>query len=162
MPIVVDRAWRVKASEQIELPMRASRAWGQMRDMREFLTIDPLHAKVRFDPPEAHVPRVGTPIVIEHRFLGLGPDRIGRVLRWREGSGFVVSDLSRRGMKVGFPHICAYAVEPISDHRCRLTMTARGRWTATFLPRWVVRLWMWWVMSSTRQRITMHFMAMRQ
>jgi hypothetical protein len=157
MPIVIDRNWRVDATEPVEVPLRAEAVWGQMRNLREFLTIDPLHARVHFEPPDRFVPQVGTTIRIEHRFLGFGPDRVGRVLRWREGRGFAVSDLSRRGRHVGFPHVCEYSLEAIDDHRCRIVVSARGVWTARFLPRWLARLWLWWVISATRAHLAAHF-----
>ena len=85
--------------------------------------------------------------------FGLGPDRIGRVLKWQEGRGYVVSDLSSRGMRVGFPHVCSIDVAPLGEHTSRLTIGARGRWTATWWPRPLVRLWLWWVLRSTEGRV---------
>ena len=42
--------------------------------------------------------------------------RRGRVCWWREGVGFAVSDLSMRGGRVGFPHVCGYRVRPMISH----------------------------------------------
>ncbi len=121
-----------------------------MSDVRRFLTIDPLHAEALFpDLPEGTAPRPRDRLILRHRFLGFGPDRVGRLLAWREGQSFAVSDLSRRGVRVGFPHICAYAVAPLSQRSSRLTVVARGRWTATWVPRWLARLWLSWVMYET-------------
>lgn len=118
-------------------------------------------------PPRARaalqaVPRAGhhgvwTPkgfgLGLKHRFLGLGVDRVGRVLKWDEGRGFAVSDLSRRGVRRRFPHVCAFRLEPLDGGRSRLHVSAIGRWTATWMPRWLVRGWMWWVLAGTRGRI---------
>jgi hypothetical protein len=159
MRIDVDDKWRVNASCDVHLPISASKLWGQMRDWTRFACIDPLHAHMRViaRPPRTNqeiptTPR-GTSIVIAHRFLGIGPDRIGRVLCWREGSGFVFSDLSKRGVKVGFPHVCSYEVHPLTGETCRLRVGARGLWTARWLPRWLVRLWLRWVLAETRSHI---------
>ena len=148
----IDRNWRVRARGVIDVPLPASAVWGQMRDVQRFLTLDPLH--VRVTPAGERRPgRAGQELVISHRLLGIGPDRRGRVLRWREGRGYAVSDLSRRGNRRGFPHICAYEVEPAGPGRCRLTIAARGVWTARWLPRWAGRLWIWWVLVATDARV---------
>ena len=184
MTIVVDDRWRVDATACLDVPLRASAVWGQMRDLRHFLTIDPLHRRVRIAgaaPPTrrgagvaedpgapgatgatgAPIP-VGTALVIEHRLFGIGVNRRSRLLRWREGSGFAVSDLSSRGDHAGFPHVCIYEVVPLGDRSARLTIAARGRWTATWMPRWLVRLWLAWVMASTLRNIRVELWRFRR
>ena len=47
MSIVVNARWRVDATAWLDVPLRASAVWGQMRDIQRFLTIDPLHRRVR-------------------------------------------------------------------------------------------------------------------
>jgi hypothetical protein len=154
MRIEIDNRWRVTAADSLEIPLSAPTLWGQMRDIRRFLAMDPLHAKVRFvDAPHGRLPRTGDQLVLEHRLLGVGVDRIGRLLKWREGRGYAISDLSRRGMRVGFPHVCMYEVHSIADDCSRLTIAVRGRWTARRLPRWLVRLWIAWVLAATRARL---------
>lgn len=153
MHIEVDHRWRVKASCDLILPMRATAAWGQLRDWMRFACVDPLHARIRIlSPPRPGGGRTpqGTAIAIEHRLFGIGPDRIGRMLLWCEGQGFAFSDLSKRGVDVGFPHICTYALQPINESTCRLIIGARGRWTAPWWPRWLVRIWLGWVLRETR------------
>lgn len=157
MSVRIGRDWHVHAEEVIEVPLSAGAVWGQMRDVCRFLSLDPLHAEVLLSVPRAGHHGVRTPkgfgLVLKHRFLGLGVDRVGRVLKWDEGRGFAVSDLSRRGVRRGFPHVCAYRVEPLDGGRSRLHVSAIGRWTATWMPRWLVRGWMLWVVAGTRGRI---------
>jgi hypothetical protein len=155
----VDRRWRVQARAAVELPLPAPVVWGQMRDLARFLTVDPLHARVLV-APSADPGRGwrGIPLVIEHRLAGFGPDRVGRVLTWHEGIGYSISDLSRRGPRCGFPHVCTYHLQP-SAAGCTLTVSARGLWTARFLPRWAVRLWLWWVLGSTTGHIRREMLA---
>ena len=161
---------RVDASASIDLHLSASVVWGQMRDIAHFLTIDPLHFRVRGDRKKnqgdkesandrQHITSnpVGTGLVIEHRFLGIGPDRRSRILRWKEGEGYAVSDLSRLGNQCGFPHVCVYEINTNSVTTSRLLVSVRGKWTATWMPRWATRLWLWWVLKSTATHITRHF-----
>lgn len=147
----VSEDWRVHAEDVIELALPARTVWGQMRDLRRFLTLDPLHAEVVVEGGAAV--GAGAGLTIRHRFLGLGVDRVGRVLRWNDGRGYSVSDLSRRGVGVGFPHVCSYDLEEVGAERCVLRVSATGRWTARWMPVWMVRLWMWWVLVQTRARI---------
>lgn len=155
MQLIVDHRWRVNASHSFELPLPATTVWGQMRDIRRFITLDPLHKHAHFGDrsTKSAMPRQGDALVLEHRLLGIGPDRVGRLLRWSEGSGYAISDLSRRGPRVGFPHVCMYEVQPLDEHKSQLTVAARGRWTATWLPRWMIRCWLWWILRSTALRI---------
>ena len=153
MRIEIDHQWRVRAACDLDVPMSATAVWGQMRDWRRFITIDPLHVRVRVLPHQSRSrrpPPHGIPMMIEHRLLGFGPDRVGRIVRWDEGQGFAFSDLSKRGMRIGFPHICEYDLQVVSDESCRLTIGARGRWTARWWPRWMIRLWLAWVLAETR------------
>jgi hypothetical protein len=158
MSVQIRSGGRVHAEEVIDLPMPASAVWGQMRDLKRFLTLDPLHIDVR--RTDADAPSDCEPtsmrrcsLTIRHRLLGVGVDRRSRVLWWREGRGYAVSDLSTRGVRVGFPHVCKYEVERITPDRSRLRVSATGKWTAVWMPTWMIRAWMWWVMRATRSRI---------
>lgn len=154
MRLTIDERWRVHASSDIDLPLPVSVVWGQMRDLPRFLSLDPLHARVRI--AGARVPGqgwVGVPLVIEHRLFGIGPDRRGRVLSWREGVGYAVSDLSKRGNRVGFPHVCVYELFERGRGTCLLRVSARGVWTARWTPRVLVKLWLWWVLFATEARV---------
>jgi hypothetical protein len=152
--IRISRDWRVHAECVTDLNVPALRMWARMRDVQRFLADDPLHAEVVFDAlPNPHHSFVGAKLTIRHRLLGIGPDRIGRILTWREGRGYAVSDLSRRGVDRAFPHICAFDLAPRTDTACTLTVSARGKWTATWVPRPLVRLWLWWVLAATDARL---------
>lgn len=165
MRLIVDRLYRVDASCSLEVELPASAVWGQIRDVARFLSIDPLHARVR-PARRDEVPRRGAgrehrqDLIIEHRLLGVGPDRVGRVLAWREGVGYAVSDLSRRGFDRGFPHVCTYRIDAVSPRRSRLTIGARGRWTATWLPRWMVKAWLAWVLGATARHVSVELAAL--
>lgn len=149
MRIEINQAGRVRATCDVALPLSAAAVWGQMRDFPRFCKMDPLHRRVVMSDRDAEYPPRGAHLVIGHRFLGIGPDRVGRVLTWREGIGFAFSDLSRRGPHVGFPHICSYEVRPHNAQRCILTIGARGRWTSPWVPRWCARWWIAWVLRET-------------
>jgi len=159
MRITIDRARRVRATSSIELPLPASAVWGQMRDARRFLTLDPLHRRVITPYSCEPLLRQGDHLRIPHRLAGVGPDRVGRVLRWVEGRGYVISDLSQRGPRRGFPHVCAYWLDSVSPTRSRLRIDIHGRWTARWTTRALARAWLWWVMRATEQRIAAEFRA---
>ncbi len=158
MRIVIDRAWRVHAESTMELACSSKTAWGQMRDWRRFLTLDPLHKRLHVEggPNDPARPK-GQSITISHRLLGMGPDRVGRVLTWREERGYAISDLSRRGPRAGFPHICTYEVVPVLPTTCKLRVGVRGVWTARYIPRFMARAWIAWVLHMTEQRIRLEF-----
>jgi len=147
---------RVDAVLEFEYPLNATAVWGQMRHMAEFATHDPFHASVAIAGGR---PVAGAEIRIVH---GLGPfcfARVGRILRWREGVGYAFSDLSRRGTKVGFPHVYSYEVKQFAPGACRFRLAVRGRWTASWLPRIVVRAWLAWVLS--RASVLLQFALLR-
>ncbi len=159
MRIHIDKMWRVNAWSEVILPVSARQAWGQMRDLPGFVSVDPLHTRVRFTDAGRGSDPMGRSVLIPHRLFGVGPDRVGRVLRWREGSGYDFSDLSRRGVRNGFPHVCSYYVRQRSEHSCALRISARGRWTATWMPRPLAVGWLWWVLRSTENCLESHFAA---
>lgn len=159
MPILLDEHWGVDASGSVQVALPASTVWGQMRDLRRFVTRDPLHVRVdllstRLEP--------GAEMVILHRLLGIGVTRRSRLLRWEEGRGYAFSDLSLRGKTVGFPHVCSYDLREIDAEHAEVTFAARGRWTATWMPRWLVRLWLHWVIRDTTARIGHELHAYRK
>ncbi len=133
--------------------------WGQVRDWRRFLLLDPLHQTLDDVKParDSRTP-AGTTFLIRHRFCGIGPTRSGRILRWREGSEIAISDLSRRGPALGFPHICTYQVRP-EGNRARLILGVRGLWTARWVPRPLINLWLRWVLLATEAHIRHEILA---
>lgn len=157
MKIEVDRRGILRAEHRLEIPLPAGAVWWQMRNWRRFLTLDPLHREI--------VPlgeqRGCAEFRIPHRLLGLGPDRVGRMLCWEEGHGYAISDLSARGVGVGFPHICTYRVDPKGPRASVVLLGVKGKWTARFVPRWVVRLWVGWVLLATGARVMEEMTAHR-
>jgi hypothetical protein len=151
---------RIHAEQSFEVPLSATAVWGQMRDYRRFLSLDPLHVRVEV-AGQGRTPPKGDRLIIAHRLFGIGPDRVGRVLRWNEGHGYAISDLSTGGPRTGFPHVCSYSVAPVAAERSRITLGARGRWTARWVPGWAVRMWLWWVLSETEAHIRAELARLR-
>lgn len=161
MRISVDDRWRVTARMRVECDVPLETAQRLLRDFRTFLTTDPLHQRITFDHGEPDDPETirGEAITIRHAMRGVHIDRAGRILRWRPGFELVVSDLSRRGRSVGFPHMCRYVLSERRPRGHSLLYEVRGVWTARWVPRWIVRLWLAWVMAATRGRLLAHLAA---
>ena len=130
--------------------MSAARTWGQLRDFRKYACKDPFHADLRID---RGVPRAGAAITLYHRYIGIRIRRVGRILIWREGSQFAFSDLSLRGPRCGFPHVMSCRIDPVDEQRCTITIRVRGLWTSRRLPRFIVRVWLWWVFNHFQHGI---------
>lgn len=86
--------------------------WQQIRDLPRFLTIDPFHDEVTLMRDEA---AKGVDLVLSHNAFGRRFLRFGRIVAWKEGVGYTFSDLSRRGPRVGFPHVFIVAIEPLAN-----------------------------------------------
>ena len=139
---------RVHLIGSMLLPMSINVVWGQMRSFTYFVGLDPFHGPIR--AANAALPvKEGSQLILGHRFGPLRLDRVGRILRWRDGVGYSFSDLSRNGNHAGFPHVFTYAIYPRGDKGCRLTITVRGHWTAAWLPRCIIRRWLLWVLGHT-------------
>ena len=145
--ITVDKRGRVDLRAESELPMSAENAWRWLRDFRRFACQDLFHRAVELDREE---PQTGAAFRLKHQFAGIRIWRVGRILFWNEGRSYGFSDLSQRGPRVGFPHVYTHELLPIGDDRCCLRLSVRGLWTATFIPRPLVRLWLAAVMLKTR------------
>ena len=143
---------RVHLAGTFLIPLPASAVWGQMRCFTHFVGLDPFHAQIR-SADGLSTSRAGVPIILGHKFGPLRLDRIGRILRWREGRGYSFSDLSRAGNHSGFPHIFTYDLSPRGQDCSRLIVTVRGHWTAMRLPPWIIRLWLRWVLGHTLHTI---------
>jgi hypothetical protein len=129
----------------IVLTVKRSREslWQQIRDLPQFLTIDPFHDKVILMRDS---PAVGVDLTLSHNAFGCRFLRFGRILAWRENSGYAFSDLSARGPRTGFPHVFDVQIEPLHEPQhsppmSRLTIRVRGRWTSRLVPVWLGRLW---------------------
>jgi hypothetical protein len=121
----------------------AERLWQQVRDLPRFLTIDPFHDEVILMRDE---PAVGVDLTLSHNALGWRFLRFGRILSWRENSGYTFSDLAARGPRTGFPHVFQVQIEPLPSPEelppmSRLTIRVRGQWTSRLVPVWIGRLW---------------------
>ncbi len=149
MMIRAHRDGRVDCRAAVPLSVPARGAWGQLRDFRRYASHDYFHADVRV---AGGVPRAGAALGLSHRFGFVRVERTGRILRWREGCGWAFSDLSRRGPRVGFPHVFTAHVESAGPARSVLHLTVRGRWTAAWVPLWARRLWLAWVFAYAVSR----------
>jgi hypothetical protein len=129
----------------IELTLKRSTAclWQEIRDLPRFLTIDPFHDEVILMRDQ---PAVGVDLKLSHNAFGRRFLRFGRILAWRENSGYTFSDLSPRGPRTGFPHVFQVQIEPLyvppdGPPMSRLMIRVRGRWTSRLIPVWIGRLW---------------------
>jgi hypothetical protein len=155
------RAGRVDCRATLEVPLAASKVWGQLRDFRRFARQDFFHAEIEIDGRPDGVPRAGSTLHLTHRFFLFRVRRVGRICRWAEGSGFAFSDLSPRGPRRGFPHTFSYRLEPLTDDACRLHVRVSGLWTARWLPRPLAWLWLRWVMQFILQRVEAELLTYR-
>jgi len=91
-------------------------------------------------------------------FLGVQFDRAGQILQWVEGQGYSFSDLSTRSIQQGFPRVYRYHVRTLDNDSCCIQVCVRGRWTAGWMPRWMVQGWLRLVMMqiASRIRLAMH------
>lgn len=92
-------------------------------------------------------PATGMHLVLDHNVCGVRLRRIGKILSWREGQGLAISDLSRRGKRVGFPHRFEFRIQPVAGGAggCAsvLHVDVRGKkWTSPVIPLWLGRLWL--------------------
>jgi len=121
----------------------AESLWQQIRDLPRFLTIDPFHEEIILMRDS---PAVGVDLTLSHNAFGWRFLRFGRILAWRENSGYTFSDLSPRGPRTGFPHVFKVQIEPLpmpldGPPMSRLTIRVRGQWTSRLVPVWLGRLW---------------------
>ena len=138
----VFEGYRVHLRAELDLPLPHATAWRVAADLQRFLTIDPFHERV--EPKDPALGLEGG-FVLVHRVLGVRFRRRGRLLRFEEGRGFAFSDLSARGPDRGFPHVFVFTVEPLVGElwpRTRLGIEVKGKWTARWIPRRVVRQWL--------------------
>ncbi len=156
--VSVDRNWSVKCAAEIDLPLSSRAAWGQMRDFCRFVTIDPFHARVEWKAKAAAPPV----FLLWHGWRRLSFARQGRLLKWNEGQGYAFSDLSRRNVHAGFPHIYEYRLTPTTAETSTLRVNVRGRWSARWIPRPLVRFWLLWVMTLIRGHVALFFVRYRK
>jgi hypothetical protein len=145
------RGRSVRLSIQVKTMHSPAELWRVISDLPSFLTIDPFHERVTLMRAQ---PAAGVHLVLDHCALGARLRRVGRILAWREGKSFTISDLSLHGNQVGFPHVFTYRVEPCAiqittfgDQRndvegSTLHIEVRGKWTSPVIPAWLGRLWL--------------------
>jgi len=131
----------VRLAIELAIPKPVSAVWAVVADLPRFLCIDPFHSRVVL---LGTARRPGVELALEHRAFGVTLWRFGRLLNWRDGAGYAFSDLSARGPRRGFPHVFFVSVEQ-TEAGTRLLIRVRGKWTARWLPRPLVRLWLWYV-----------------
>jgi hypothetical protein len=134
----------------LPIPLSANKVWGQLRDFHTFARQEFFHANIDV---EGKLPRQGASIQITHRFFLFRVRRVGRICRWSEGVGYAFSDLSARNPQFGFPHIFSYRIHPLSPITCNIEIRVSGKWTSTLLPRWLVWLWLRWIMQFAVQHV---------
>ena len=168
MRIRCDSTGHVSASISIDLPLPAITVWGQMRDLPDFATLDPFHHRIELTRSDRRTLGMtgavspGIELRLHHRFGPFRLVRCGRILTWHEGQGYSFSDLSQRGVRVGFPHIYQYRVVPTGPQTSRLTVEVRGRWTARWIPVPLRRAWLWFVMVRMRAILRLHGLRMHR
>lgn len=162
MKICAAASGRIRCEAALPFDLPAACVWGQARDFARFAAHDYFHRNVRV---EGGVPCQGARLQLAHQYAGIRTERIGRILRWREGEGYAFSDLSRRGVRVGFPHVFRLQIEPVDDQRCLVHLTVRGLWTSRWIPVPCRRMWLAWVfayiVSQTRNDLNAYQVARR-
>jgi hypothetical protein len=137
------RGRNVEIVIMLTVAQSGSELWEVVRDLPQFLTIDPFHDRVTLMRDQ---PAAGVDLVLSHNAFGQRFLRFGRIVEWREGLGYTLSDLSAGGPRTGFPHVFMVRIEP-GKNACvsELTIRIRGRWTSRLVPVGIGRLWIWLV-----------------
>ena len=139
------RGRSISLSIRLDVPRPADEIWRRVADLPAFLTIDPFHANVTLMRSS---PAAGVDVVLEHRAFGISLRRYGRLLYWRVGRGYALSDLSARGANRGFPHVFFVSINATDDAHTRLTIDVRGKWTSPWIPVWLGMPWLRYVMAE--------------
>ena len=127
---------------EIVVPRPHGEVWPFVADLPRFACIDPFHRRVVLLQRPL---KQGVALALEHCAFGVTFWRFGKLLRWHEGEGYALSDLSARGCQQGFPHVFFVGVTTDGPDKTRLTVRVRGKWTARFTPRWLARCWLRYV-----------------
>ena len=138
--LTLDDRWRVRFAAEAVLPVPRQALWEQLRNFERIVCRDYFHKRVHLQDRSLGP---GARYLLEHRALGIGFMRRGRILSWEEGRSYAFSDLSLRGPTVGFPHVFRYSLVGEGPRATALRTEFSGRWTATLWPRETVRLWLY-------------------
>jgi hypothetical protein len=158
MIVRISAGGAVRCWAALDLPLSATAAWGQLRDFHRYARQDMFHAELEI---EGKLPRPGAKLAITHRYAGFRVQRNGRILIWREGVGYSFSDLSRRGGRSGFPHVLSYRIAKCDERTWRLEIEVRGKWTASRIPKWMARVWLWWVFGQIVRNVDNELLRFR-
>jgi len=138
---------KLEIAMSLDVARSPADVWALISDLPRFLTIDPFHDQITLMREQ---PAVGVDLVLSHNAFGRRFLRFGKIIAWREGSGYTFSDLSPRGPKVGFPHVFMINLQSLASPEdptplTQLSIIVRGRWTSRWVPVIVGRLWVWLV-----------------
>jgi hypothetical protein len=136
MAVKINSRGAVDCRAVLDLHLGAASVWGQLRDFSRYAQQDFFHADVVV---EGGIPHAGAKLTLSHRYGGFHVRRVGRILVWRENSGYSYSDLSQRGPARGFPHVFSYRLQLTGENSTRLEIRVRGKWTARLIPRWAAK-----------------------
>lgn len=84
---------KLEIATSLDVAQSSAEVWALIRDLPRFLTIDPFHDKVTLMRDQ---PALGVDLVLSHNAFGLRFLRFGKIIAWREGSGYTFSDVSPR------------------------------------------------------------------
>lgn len=150
--------WGVTAQTRVVLNASVTEVWTVMQDLSRFISADPYHTRMTDAQGNKldHIPPRGTAIRTGHGISVTFFDRVGTMIRVVPNQAIAFTDLSKRGRHVGFPHVYKYELKPLGEQTCELRLTARGRWSARWMPRALVHAWLWWVMAQANWSMRMH------
>lgn len=150
--------WAVNAETSVELDASAAEVWQVMQQFSRFIAADPYHTRVTdTQGKRLHtLPPRGTALRIGHGIGLTWFNRAGTLVRVVPNQCLAFTDLSQRGRAVGFPHVYKYQLTPINENACELKLVVCGRWSARWLPRPIVRAWLWWVLAQAKWSLRMH------
>ncbi len=150
--------WAVNAQTSVQLDASTEEVWAVMQRFDRFIAADPYHARVTDEQGNRldTLPPRGTAIRIGHGIGVTWFDRVGTLVRVVPGKTIAFTDLSKRGRNLGFPHLYHYTLKPISEEVCELILAVRGRWSARWMPRPLVRAWLAWVLIQARWSLLLH------
>ena len=150
--------WGVTAQTRVVLDASANEVWAVMQNLSRFISADPYHTRMTDTQGNKldYIPPRGTKIRTGHGISVTFFDRVGTMIRVVPNRMIAFTDLSKRGQHVGFPHVYKYELKALGQQTCELKLTARGRWSAHWMPRALVKAWLWWVMVQASWSMRMH------
>ena len=156
--IKLSTRWAVNAETSVVLDANTTEVWQVMELFSQFIAADPYHTNVTDAQGNClhAIPPRGTALRIGHGIGFTWFNRVGTLIRVVPQHSLAFTDLSPRGRAVGFPHVYRYQLTPINDRDCVLKLVVRGKWSARWLPRPLIKLWLWWVMTQANWSLRLH------